>query len=146
MASIVAILEDDAGRINEMRACLPAVLPGADVVFFENAQEMIDWLPGHLGEVVLISLDHDLPLRDGEGRSVDCGTGREVADFLASLPPTCPVIIHSSNEFCAPGMVFALKDAGWPHSRVRPLDELDWVRRDWADRIARYVRDGWVQA
>jgi len=145
MAAVVAILEDDANRIREMRACLEEVLPGARNVFFEVAGEMIEWLGAHLGEVALISLDHDLPLRDGEGRRVDCGSGREVADFLASMPPTCPVIVHSSNNYCAPGMYFALKEGGWPVSRVCPMDDLAWVRRDWAARVMRYVREGWLE-
>jgi hypothetical protein len=140
----VAILEDDAGRVGEMRICLGEVLPGVEVVVFEDAGKMIGWLGGNLAEVVLISLDHDLPLRDGEGRAVDCGTGRQVADYLAGLAPTCPVIVHSSNQYFAPGMFFALKDAGWPCCRIWPNDDLGWVRRDWGERVRRYVREGWI--
>ena len=144
MAGVVAILEDDPGRINEMRLCLPDVLPGTRSVFFENADDMITWLAQHLGDVVLISLDHDLPLLDNDGRSIDCGTGRQVADFLVSKSPTCPVIVHSSNDFCAPGMFFALRDAGWPVSRVYPASELSWVRREWGGRLAQLVQTGWI--
>jgi hypothetical protein len=144
-AANVAILEDDVNRVREMRACLEEVLPGAGIVVFEVAAEMIAWLGAHLGEVVLISLDHDLPLRDDDGRTVDCGSGREVADFLAPLAPTCPVIVHSSNQYCAPGMYFALKEAGWPVSRVCPMDDLEWVKRDWAARVTRYVLEGWIE-
>jgi len=145
MTPIVAILEDDANRIREMRACLDQALPAAQVVVFEVAREMIAWLAAHLGDVILISLDHDLPLRDGNGHPLDCGSGREVADFLASMPPTCPVIVHSSNNYCAPGMFYALKEKGWPVSRVCPMDDLAWVQRDWAARVTRYIREGWIQ-
>ena len=146
MPLLVAILEDNAGRVAAMRACLADVLPGTEIFVFENAHEMATWLPDHLGDVILISLDHDLPLRDANGHPLDCGTGRQVADFLASLPPTCPVIVHSSNEFCAPGMVFALRDAGWPCNRVYPRDDLEWVRRDWGAKVEQYVRSGWIGA
>ncbi len=121
VADQVAILEDDPNRITAMRACLTETLPGAEVVVFDDARKMIAWLGQNLGEVVLIALDHDLPLRNHEGKAIDCGTGRQVADYLASVPPTCPVIVHSSNNFFAPGMSFALKDAGWPVSRVYAL-------------------------
>ena len=90
---VVAILEDDPARIAAMRACLDELLPGAAAAFFEDAMQMIAWLGRHLGDVVLISLDHDLPLRADRGRTVDCGTGRQVADYLASVPPICPVIV-----------------------------------------------------
>lgn len=142
MAGIVAILEDHAGRIAEMRACLGEVLPGMEVAFFEDAGGMIEWLGQHLSSVVLISLDHDLPLRDREGQRIDCGTGRQVADYLAARPPSCPVIVHSSNEDCASGMFFCLKDAGWSVSRVRPWDEEAWVRAAWIERVRKYVQEG----
>ena len=145
MTGLVAILEDDANRIREMRACLEEVLPGAGVVVFEVAREMIAWLGTQLASVVLISLDHDLPLRADDGQTLDCGSGREVADFLASMPPTCPVIVHSSNNYCAPGMFYALKEGGWPVSRICPMDDLAWIRRDWAARVIRYVREGWIE-
>ena len=144
-APIIAILEDDPNRVREMRSYLEEALPAAAIIVFEVAAEMIAWLGANLGEVVLISLDHDLPLRDGDGQPLDCGSGREVVDFLASLPPTCPVIVHSSNQYCAPGMYFALKEAGWPVSRVCPMDDLAWVKRDWAARVMRYVLEGWIE-
>jgi hypothetical protein len=144
VAEVAAILEDDPNRIVAMRACLAETLPGIGVVFFEDAQKMIAWLAEHLGEVVLISLDHDLPLRTQEGRTIDCGTGRQVADYLASVPPTCPVIVHSSNGHCAPGMVFALTDACWPCSCVYPCNDTAWVVGAWADQVRQYAQDGWI--
>src|SRR5438045_2600017 len=113
MALRIAILEDSPQRIEAMRQCLSQNLPQVPQVhFFESAYLMIDWLGEYLSEVVLISLDHDLPLRDAIGDSANFGSGRQVADYLASLPPTCPVIVHSSNQNFAPGMVFALMDQG----------------------------------
>jgi len=141
VARLVAILEDDADRVAAMRACLSAVLPGVDAVFFEDAREMITWLRHHLSEVELLSLDHDLPLRGRGGATIDCGTGRQVVDYLASLPPTCPVIVHSSNDACAAGMFFALNDAGWTCSRVYPHDGEAWVRETWSERVRRHLTD-----
>ncbi|HEX4054350.1 MAG TPA: cyclic-phosphate processing receiver domain-containing protein [Tepidisphaeraceae bacterium] len=113
------------------------LLPAIKLVFFDSAPAMISWLGQHLADVALISLDHDLPLRDVAGTSTDYGTGRQVADFLASVPPTCPVIVHSSNDRCATGMFFALKDAKWPCSRVYPCDDLAWIKSSWADQVRR---------
>jgi len=140
----VAILEDNPVRIAEMRACLAEALPAASGIVFENAFEMIEWLNDHLGEVMLISLDHDLPLPGVDGRTIACGGGRMVADFLASRAPTCPVIVHSSNDYCAPGMFFALEEAGWPTARVVPYEGHQWVRGVWKPQVVKYLRDGWI--
>ncbi len=133
----MAILEDNEDRIAGMRDCLARLTPNLKVIFFENAAEMIDWLGGCLGSVVLLSLDHDLPARNRDGRSIDCGTGRQVVDYLATLPPTCPVIVHSSNEHCAAGMFFALLDSGWPCVRVYPCDDTAWIAGAWAQEVKR---------
>jgi CheY-like chemotaxis protein len=144
--NVIAILEDDPARVSLMRACLNELIPKSPVMIFEDASVMIEWLAEHQAEVVLISLDHDLPVRRVEGQVIDCGTGREVVDFLATLEPTCPVIVHSSNVVCGDGMMFALKDAGWMQSRVYPRDDLDWVREAWVEEVRRYKRDGWIVA
>ena len=141
MPRLIAILEDNVARIAAMRACLTQVLPDAQTEFFDDAQQMIAWLGEHLAEVDLLSLDHDLPVRLQNGNTIDCGTGRQVADYLASLPPTCPVIIHSSNDACAAGMFFALQDAGWPCSRVYPCDGEAWIADAWTEQVRRFLLD-----
>lgn len=119
-----------------MTAVLKELLPAASTVFFEDASVMLAWLTEHLGEADLISLDHDLPIRrDEENRLIDCGTGRQVADWLAARKPVCPVIVHSSNEPCAAGMMFALHDGGWRCRRVYPRDDLDWIADAWAEVV-----------
>jgi hypothetical protein len=136
MTDVIAILEDNADRIGRMRTCLSAHFPELDQMYFESAPLMRQWLGDHLGEVVLISLDHDLPIQG------DCGTGRDIANYLATFPPSCPVIVHTSNEHFAPGMMFVLSDAGWPTARVYPHDQQDWVVLGWVDAIRGCVKAG----
>jgi hypothetical protein len=143
MPRLVAILEDDPGRITAMRPVLAELLPECEPHFFERADVMIDWLREKLGDVVLISLDHDLPLfREADGTLTDFGTGRQVVDYLCTLDVRCPVIVHSSNHYFAPGMMQCLKDAGFVHARVYPYDDLAWVRLGWAEQIRAYLREG----
>jgi len=144
MREIAAILEDNADRLNAMRACLRYALPAVEAAFFENAAEMITWFRTHFEDVALISLDHDLPLKVETGRTIDCGTGRQVADYLASELPTCPVIVHSSNDPCARGMFQVLSDAGWPCRRVYPCDDTKWIADAWLPEIQSMVSDGWI--
>jgi CheY-like chemotaxis protein len=134
----ITILEDDAERVREMKSCLNRLLPSVEVMVFDVAAEMIASFRRHGIRSLLISLDHDLPIRrDEENRLIDCGTGREVADYLASLPPACPVIVHSSNIPCAAGMMLALKDAGWACHQVHPRDHLSWIGDEWAEAVRR---------
>jgi CheY-like chemotaxis protein len=136
LSDAITLLEDDPVRIAAMTAVLRELLPSARPIFFEDARQMLAWLGAHLGDVDLISLDHDLPVRrDAENRLIDCGTGREVADWLGGVPPTCPVIVHSSNEPCAAGMMAVLQEAGWPCRRVYPYGDLAWIHGAWAEAV-----------
>lgn len=103
-----------------------------------EGDSVIGWLTDHLADLMLISLDHDLPMNP------DHGTGRQVAEDLAGLPPVCPVIVHTSNEFFAPGMMRVLADGGWPVERVYPHDDHNWVRAGWEEQIRALIRKGWI--
>jgi len=145
MPSYVAILEDDPSRIAAMRWCLGQVLPRCVQIVSEDAAEMIACLRDHLPETVLISLDHDLPFFPNlDGTTTDCGTGRQVVDFLCTREVRCPVIVHSSNYDCANGMVQCLRDSGIVHARVYPHSDTDWVRTAWVEQIREYVRSGLI--
>src|SRR5258706_8997163 len=116
---VIDILDDDPRRMCEFKRVLGEKLPDAEIVSFDHAPGMIDWLGDGLARAVLVSLDHDLgAARDG----FEPGTGREVADAIASQPASCPVIVHSSNSTAAQGMVFALEGAGWTATRAYPMN------------------------
>jgi CheY-like chemotaxis protein len=142
---LVVILEDDARRIDLMTRQLRRLLPGCRTKFFFDSNEMLPWLSEHQAEIDLLSLDHDLNDHvHPDGSSQPCGSGRDIASLLASLQPTCPVIIHSSNETAALGMNELLSSAGWPVRRVYPHDDLSWIASDWSDEIRRLHNDGWL--
>lgn len=103
---------------------------------------MVEWLRVNLKDVIFISLDHDLELLPGEnGRMVDCGTGREVADFLATQPARCPVVIHSTNYPAAAGMEIVLTDAGWSVDKIAPYGGLEWMNETWFPAVQRRIRE-----
>jgi hypothetical protein len=105
-------------------------------VFFDNAPDMLAWLPEHLAEVSLICLDHDLgPSHIRQGERFEPGTGRDVADFLARTKPCCPVVIHTTNYIAAPGMILALESGGWLVDRVVPFSDLDWLEATWLPAV-----------
>lgn len=133
---VVAILEDDEGRIGAMRRQLEISVPWVSISVFDNAPDMLLWLQDNLVSVALLSLDHDLgPNRKHEGKVFDPGTGRDVVEYLCTRKPTCPVLIHSSNSTAAQGMHFALTDAGWENKRVFPLGDIEWIIKKWSSEI-----------
>jgi len=137
----VAILDDEPERIREMTCALLGREPRCEVVAFDNAPDMIVWLAGHLEEAALICLDHDLgPNRVRNGEVFDPGTGRDVANYLATRKPTCRVLIHTTNTLAAPGMAMALEDAEWAHSRVVPYNDLEWVQAAWAVDVRKALK------
>lgn len=132
MTHFLAILEDDADRQAAMADCLEDRFPQYPIRFFATAAEMIWFLRRHLPEVLAIGLDHDLELVPVVRESVlDSGTGRDVAEYLASETPACPVVIHTTNGPAGTGMEMVLQDAGWTTSRVVPYGDLDWVTETW---------------
>jgi hypothetical protein len=141
MNTKIVILDDEPDRIREMTGCLLRCAPDCPVVTFDNAPDMIRWLAEHLEEARLICLDHDLgPNRVRHGEVFDPGTGRDVADYLASRKPICPVLIHTTNSLAAPGMELVLDDAGWEHSRDIPYDDLEWIRAAWGVDVRAVLR------
>ncbi|MEM9701067.1 MAG: cyclic-phosphate processing receiver domain-containing protein [Planctomycetota bacterium] len=139
----IVVLEDDPRRRTAMREALAERLPQYPSRFFTTAPETARYLEGRLDRMVLIVLDHDLdPIPVHPRRSLDAGTGRDVADFLAARDPTCPVVIHSTNRPAAVGMEIELTDAGWDVHIVVPYGDLEWIADDWL----RVVRDAIVRA
>jgi CheY-like chemotaxis protein len=140
MAMKIIILEDNADRQAAMRACLADRFHQYEVHFFDDSGEMNHFLDEHLPDAIVIALDHDLDLKPGpDGRCIDPGTGREVADYLAQQEPTCPVILHTTNAPAAVGMEAVLRDAGWKTRRVVPFDDLAWIESTWFSAIRRAI-------
>lgn len=147
MHEIIAILEDDPGRIQAMEKRLKESFPDCSAICFNNAPDIIAWLKDHLHECLLLSLDHDLgPSWERDGQLFDPGIGRDVVDYLITQLPQCPVILHTSNSDAEIGMEMALKGANWHYERVIPdhsldaMDSWDWIDSDWADTLKRLIQ------
>jgi CheY-like chemotaxis protein len=136
----IVILEDNKDRQSVMRACLADRFYTFDVHFFDDARETIRFLDVHLADTLVISLDHDLELKAGpNGRPIDPGTGRDVAEFLAARTPSCPVIVATTNSPAAEAMEEVLRGAGWKTRRVVPFDDMHWIETDWFFAVRRAV-------
>jgi CheY-like chemotaxis protein len=138
----IVILEDNAPRRAAMEELLRDRFSRYELRFFESPQASLDYLREHLDEVLLISLDHDMELiSDGNGGLVDLGTGQQLADYLATQPPVCPVVIHSSNGNAALAMRQVLENAGWKTSVVAPYEDLQWIGEAWFPLVRRAIVD-----
>jgi hypothetical protein len=140
MAMKIAILEDNLDRQAIMRACLADRFYTFDAHFFDDSAEMIRFLESHLDETIVIALDNDLELKPGpEGRCIDPGSGCNVAEFLATKEPVCPIIIHTTNTLAAAKMEECLGGAGWKTRRVIPFDDTNWIASDWFPAVRRAI-------
>ena len=140
MAMKIVILEDNAERRAVMQACLADRFYTFDAHCFDEPASMIEFLRTNLPETIAISLDNDLDPKPGaDGRLIDVGEGRQVANFLAAHEPVCPVVIHTSNAPAADAMTDTLRTAGWKTRRVVPFDDTAWIGDDWFPAMRRAV-------
>lgn len=122
------LLEDNTDRIAAFETAVRELGKDWQVRVWRDAGTMLADCEDGLDEAHLISLDHDLNPQPGSTR--DPGTGLEVAVWLASYFPICPVIIHSTNADRAWSMHNELRFAGWTVERVGPIGN-DWIRKLW---------------
>jgi CheY-like chemotaxis protein len=137
---IIAVLEDNADRRAAMSALLADRFYPYEAAFFDDTAEMIKFLKAQLPHVILIALDHDLELKQtANGKCMDPGCGTDIADFLASQPATCPVVIHSTNSAAAEGMALAMEEVGWRVHRVTPFGDLEWIPKVWLRTVRQAI-------
>lgn len=131
----ILILEDNAERRAYFTLAV-ASLPGVSLVVWPDAPSMIRELPDWLGRARLISLDHDLNPQHPD--SPDPLTGLEVAVFLATQPPCCPVILHTTNYLRVDSMDRELRDGGWQTVQIRPFRD-DWIEQFWLPKVRELI-------
>lgn len=137
---LVAILDDDTRRRNEMERSLTQARPEASLEHFDNAPDIIAWLARNLGSVVLVSMAHDLgPNRLRDGMLFDPGTGRDVTDFMVELDDPFPVVVHAKNCPGSRSMIAVLERAGWPCRRVLPKSDLKWIKTQWLPGVEKLL-------
>jgi len=140
VAMKVVIVEDNADRQAVMRRLLADRFYNFDIRFFDNAPEATAFLGIHLQDTLVVALDNDLDMKPGpDGRAIDQGEGRHVAEFLATRPPVCPVVIHTTNTPAAEAMQEVLRGAGWKTRRVVPFDDMAWIESDWFPAVRRAI-------
>lgn len=122
------LLEDNTERIAGFEAVLRELGESWQMHVWRDAPTMLAECEDCFHDAHLISLDHDLNFQPGVTQ--DPGTGLEVAKFLASYSPFCPVIIHSTNTDRAWSMHNELRFAGWTVDRVGPIGD-DWIPKLW---------------
>src|SRR5262245_19470561 len=106
----ILILEDNDERIAAFRKAVEELGSDFELKVWTDAPSMIAECEASFPTAVLISLDHDL--NPTPGATADPGTGLDLAKYLASFPPACPVLIHSSNTDRAWSMHNELRFSG----------------------------------
>ncbi|MCP4348562.1 MAG: hypothetical protein GY795_24020 [Desulfobacterales bacterium] len=138
---MIAILEDNTARYEEMLKALKEQGIEYEVKLFDNAPEMTEWLKHNINTLKIISLDHDLgPNREINGKISDPGNGRDVADFLAKHKPVCHIIIHTTNYHARPGMESELRNNKWNCTSVYPFNDLEWIKSAWIKEVKNNIK------
>lgn len=125
---MLLMLEDDADRLARFRSVIAQLEPAVDWRHWRTATSMIAELPALLPHARLIALDHDLEPLPGD--TADPGTGYDVIQAITACPPTCPILIHTSNAIRATWMQGACELAGWEYHTIAPIGD-DWIEVDW---------------
>jgi len=143
----IVILEDNLERRTAMAARLSDRFPQFALNFFHFPAEMISHLRRCSERTLVIALDHDLDLvPNPDGSLTDPGTGMDVAAWLSTQTPFCPVVIHSTNIPAAKEMASRLRKAGWTTKRITPYDDLEWIDAEWMTAVRQFLLDHAVAA
>ncbi|HET7623810.1 MAG TPA: ADP-ribosylglycohydrolase family protein [Verrucomicrobiae bacterium] len=130
------ILEDNPDRSAQFRAAIKELGEEWSIQIWPDAPSMIAQCEQYFENAHLISLDHDLNPQPGV--TTDPKSGLEVAKFLTSHLPICPVIIHSSNTDASWSMHNEFRFAGWSAERVGPIGE-DWILKLWLPKVRQAI-------
>jgi len=125
---LILMLEDESERLIRFDAVLSELGGSIEWKHWRTAQDFIHGFASSNKTPDLICLDHDLFTDHPD--DPDPGDGRDVAKFMATKPPCCHVIIHSSNAHAADSMFFTLEDAKWDVEKIAPLGH-DWIESYW---------------
>lgn len=113
---VIVVLEHDPLRKEQMRQLLAVAQLSTDVLFFDDRDEMCQWLNDHGTRVTAMSLDCDV------------NAGMDLIDHLAKLPETFPVIFHSHQAGETPELHMTLTLAGWKEVSLAPyVDGESWL-------------------
>ena len=134
---LIAILEDNVDRTAAMIAALTGRLSQFEHVITNDPGELIHILKTRMDDIVLVSLDHDLHERPDQSTTL---TGMMVVDFLVTLPPRVPVVLHTSNVRDGETMKSRLREQGWSVTWVTPFLDTEWIGADWLPVVRKAIQ------
>ncbi len=131
------MLEDDLERIERFTAVLARRGEKVELSVSRTSHQFLAAYVELIRKPHLIALDHDL-FTDSPNEP-DPGDGRDVAAFLATQTPVCPVLIHTTNAPAGDSMLFKRREHGWTADRIAPLGH-DWIEAYWYPYATRMLR------
>lgn len=137
MKKSILVLEDNRDRREAMQAWLDERLSMYRLLLTDDPAECIDFISELSGNILVASLDHDLYDRADQTTT---HTGMDVVDYLVKMPPTFPILLHTSNQPDGQRMLSRLKKIGWNVTWVTPFDGTEWVGTDWYPTLKRLIR------
>jgi len=137
VAKRILILEDNTDRRTAMTECLGERWTMYSLHLTDDPDEFVEHLRQFSGDILVISLDHDLHERPDQSTTL---TVMQVVDYLVTIPPAFPVLMHTSNRHDGETMRSRLTESGWGVQWVVPFDGTTWIATDWYRALKRAVR------
>jgi hypothetical protein len=104
------VLEDSLPRLRAIQDI--AKRRALQVIHWSDVHTMRKEAPTYFRDTALLSLDYDLS-GSRYCEIGDPGTGQDIVEFLLTLTPFCPVILHTSLEGKGKLLAILLRNAGW---------------------------------
>lgn len=131
------VLEDDEQRALFFNQSVSELLDDSTLKICQSVSQFFDHNENSEG-IDLISLDYDLSFSPAK----DPGRGSDVADFLSSKKPRCPVILHTSDMMGRDAMSYRLESSGWDVTIVEPQGPPDmWVSSMWIQVVKKLLEN-----
>lgn len=115
-----------------------------DAFGVEDEKRLVGFLRDNHAHVLFASIFHNIEYTSTpSGFFPEAGIGYEVLDRLLTLPPSFPILLHTTNtQFINYYPCGALKDKGWRAvEAVKALDDLDQLYSQWFMVARRLILD-----
>lgn len=132
---MIAILESDIKKICAMRRALETANLARQMVYFETATAMLQWLDNNITKVRLISFG-STPATPWyqNGELIQPGTGLDVIKGLEQYQPNCTALVHSEDKRNNANMGVELACQGINSIGVQ-RKEKDWIEKEWLPQV-----------
>ena len=138
MPKVIAILERDPGRVEDMKSWLDDRLGMYEHHVSPDPNELTEFLAPRLDDVLVLCIGCDSM---GSSAVEHDEAGREVADLLVKATEPFPILVHTDEDRSPDGSIIRLMRAGWHVKTIKAEPRGGWVAEGWYPALKRTLRE-----